>query len=250
MSPRNSGGPEAAPSAHEPPSGPVVARSLLRHQVVDILRHQLTNGVLAPGQHLLEQNLANALQISRGPVREALLQLETEGLILSDPHRGFQVIRPNLAYVVELYEFRAMLEGFAADAAAKVGDAELIVDLQSLIGEMERHAADGHLGEMLQRDMQFHQRIVEASGHQRVLRSWLQVKSQVILVVHLTSPAIQEDLRDPRALHEGIVMALADRDADAARAAATDHVLRVPAVLAERMGSDWESLTEVSSEWA
>ena len=218
-----------------------VHRSLLRNQVVNVLRDQLTTGVLSAGQHLMEQHLADALQISRGPVREAFLQLEAEGLIVSDPHRGFRVIRPNMAFVVELYDYRAMLEGWAAERVARDPDPLFVESLLSLVDDMDEIAEQGDIARLLHKDMEFHQRIVEAAGHSRLMESWLRVKAQVVLVAHLTSVAILTDLRDPRALHSGIASAIHDGDPARARAEVMEHILRVPVLLAQRIGDDWET---------
>ena len=87
--------------------------------VAEVLFQRLVNGELLPGERLGEVELAQELQVSRTPVREALLHLTTLGLLVKDTHRGARVAQPSLAELVQVYEVRESLEGTAAGLFAR-----------------------------------------------------------------------------------------------------------------------------------
>ena len=85
------------------------------------LRQDIQEGRLPPGARIVEQEIAERLEISRTPVREALRRLEEAGLIMQAPHRGLVVGSLDAQAVSELYEMREALEGAAAEMAARPG---------------------------------------------------------------------------------------------------------------------------------
>ena len=139
--------------------------------VLDALRERIVQARYAPGRHLATAELAAELQTSRTPVREALLLLESEGLVVSSRHRGFRVRPLTLQHISELYELRAHLESFAARKAAENVGADPLDDLPDLIGEMdgliatdELHAAPT-VERMMSTNVAIHDAIVRASGY-------------------------------------------------------------------------------------
>src|SRR5262245_51294874 len=87
------------------PLTPAVSPSLAE-TAANALRESIAQGTFAPGQHLREAELAEALQVSRGPVREALVQLEREGLVVLRRHRGAEVAQLSLTDIEEVYTLR------------------------------------------------------------------------------------------------------------------------------------------------
>ncbi len=94
-------------------------RTLLKSQVADLLRSQIINGHIPPGTPLVERGLAEALRISRVPVRDALLELEKEGLVVCTATNRRSVIRLSKRDIHELYEVRLQLEVLAVEQAAR-----------------------------------------------------------------------------------------------------------------------------------
>jgi DNA-binding GntR family transcriptional regulator len=110
--------------------------------VVEILREKILSGEIVAGQPLRQAALANELNVSRIPVREALLQLEAEGLVAFEPHKGATATKLSAAQVDELFELRAMIEGdllaaslvhITDDALAQAKD--ILVNLDSALGK-------------------------------------------------------------------------------------------------------------------
>ena len=94
-------------------------RKLLGDDVADRLREAILHGELSAGQRLREEELAERLQVSRGPVRDAFVSLEREGLIRSSRHRGVTVVELNLRDLHEIYTLRSALEPLAISLAAR-----------------------------------------------------------------------------------------------------------------------------------
>src|SRR6185312_15084547 len=104
----------------------VVAHRTIHDQVYQALYQAILQGRLEPGTRLIETDLGVALGVSRGPVREAIRRLESEGLVLTRAHRDTHVISLTGIDVIELYSVRAVLEGFAAVSALPALRAEYL----------------------------------------------------------------------------------------------------------------------------
>ncbi|GAB3438570.1 GntR family transcriptional regulator [Streptomonospora sediminis] len=154
----------------------------LGQEAADRVRDAIFAGVFPPGSALREVELAANLEVSRGSVREALAQLEQEGLVRSVWHRGSRVIDLSVTDVDEVYAVRAALERLAATTAARRIDAAGLADLDGLVAEMARGLDDGADGPaLLALDIAFHDRIYAAAGNQRLTDAWQAVRSQVYL---------------------------------------------------------------------
>jgi DNA-binding GntR family transcriptional regulator len=131
-------------------------------EVADCVREAIYAGVYAPGAPLREVELATVLRVSRGPVREALLRLEREGLVCSEWHRGTTVTTLSAEEVDELYSLRDVLEGLAVQRLIRhASDAEL----QAVGAAADRMdgAADKHT--TVQQDLDFHDAVFAAAHH-------------------------------------------------------------------------------------
>lgn len=122
----------ATPPAEVPPALSPVRRAAapLRRQVVDDLRRGIITGGLAPGARLIERDLTEMMGVSRTVIREALRQLESEGLIVTVPNKGPMVHKLSIAEANELYSIRAVLEGLAARLFVQNADALQIENLR------------------------------------------------------------------------------------------------------------------------
>ncbi|UOX92513.1 GntR family transcriptional regulator [Amycolatopsis sp. FBCC-B4732] len=184
----------------------------LADEVADRVRDAIFGGVYAPGSALREVELAEALGVSRGPVREALLKLEREGLVRSEWHRGTTVTALSDADVAELDSLRAALEQLAV--ALVVERAPGLAEVDAVVGRMER-AADVH--EMVRCDLAFHDAVYAAAGHRRLREAWEAIRSQVHLFL-LTRIGVEAEgyLDGIPAEHRELAEALRARDLDAA----------------------------------
>src|SRR6187200_1505806 len=130
-------------------------------QVVEILRSAIIMGTYEPGERLIEATLSTELGTSRGPVREALRQLENEGLVMSFPYRGAVVLGVSDEEVQEvLIPIRLTLERYSfVHAATRMTDADF-AELGKEIWVMEQAAKAGDLEKMVEADLRFHDVVI------------------------------------------------------------------------------------------
>src|SRR5207249_12223220 len=133
----------------------------------ELIREAIVDGRLPPGRRLKEEELARELGISRTPVREALLMLQAEGVVDAAPNRGAVVRSHDSDDLEDLYQLRALLEGYAARrAAANISD-ESIADLRASCERFEGLIA-GDVQELVKENLFFHNVILDASQSRRV----------------------------------------------------------------------------------
>ena len=152
--------------------------------VVPAIRQMITTGVLPQGEHLREAELAAALGMSRGPVREALVELAREGLVVLRRHRGAQVITLTTEDAEEVYTLRRALERLAVERACGRLTADHLAELDAILDRMQQLDADYSPALAVELDLAFHDALVRAAGHSRLERSWQQVRSQIAMFLH------------------------------------------------------------------
>jgi DNA-binding GntR family transcriptional regulator len=150
----------------------VPVHSQLWESVLSSLRLAIVKGSLAPGTHLVEADLAALLNVSRGPVREALTRLEHEGLIVNYPYRGKFVADISPEDVHEVYDLRRMLEGRALELLVGHLDDEQLALLRRLSEQMAEALNDGQVETFADLDVEFHQMLVAMSHRERLLQIW------------------------------------------------------------------------------
>ncbi|MFE9727157.1 GntR family transcriptional regulator [Streptomyces sp. NPDC005794] len=150
----------------------------LADEVADRIREAIFSGAYAPGAPLREVELSGVLQVSRGPVREALRVLEREGLVHCAWHRGTVVTTLSAEDVAELDSLRGALEDLAVHQAITHASEEDLVAIEKAAGLME-HTTDPH--DMVRLDIAFHDAVFAATGHQRLAAAWESIRCQVHL---------------------------------------------------------------------
>ena len=142
-------------------------------QVVAHVKEAIRSGRLSPGQRLLESELTSRLGMSRGPVREALAQLQVEGFIDVEPHRGARVHQMSRAEMTDLFHVRALLAGDAARlAAAHIDAGHNRARLRSELQRQRTLRANGDLAAYAAANVEFHTLVDEMCGN-RLLASLL-----------------------------------------------------------------------------
>jgi DNA-binding GntR family transcriptional regulator len=188
-----------------------VAHRTLAMEVADRIRDSILRGRLRPGAMINQVELAGKLGVSRGPLREALRQIEEEGLVANLPYRGCLVVPMTHQDVRELYSLRAALEEFAVGLFLQRAQPEHVEELEALLIQL-RAPADGQPFPHLTRtDLRFHTRIVELSGHGRVLRIWQKELGHIrraLALLHHVDP----DLRMMEGNHRPIMAAIRSGD--------------------------------------
>ena len=209
------------------PSGGLKDHPSLQERAYQLVRGAILDGAYQPGERLFEAAIAEALGISRNPVREAVRRLQQEGLVEVRPRSGVFVASLSIEEARDLYRIRAALEGVAAAfAAVRMTDEE--VDGLRLILERMRHpggASDGAITEVVE---EFHAAI-RVAAHSPPLETLLdQVFAQVRRSKNI---AFAVDITTAFADHSRLFELLSRRDADAAERLMHDHVLEAYARL-------------------
>jgi DNA-binding GntR family transcriptional regulator len=186
----------------------------LADEVADSIRDAIFTGAYPLGAQLRELELAAALEVSRGPVREALLRLEREGLVRSEWHRGATVMTLSAEDVAELDSLRGALEQLAVERVVRHASDEDLAPVEQAAKSMAR-VEDGHT--MVRLDIRFHDAVYAATGHRRLMQAWYGIRSQVHLFLLTRIGISAEDyLSHIPGEHDELVAALRARDADAA----------------------------------
>ncbi|WP_109005365.1 GntR family transcriptional regulator [Streptomyces rishiriensis] len=150
----------------------------LADEVADRIREAIFSGAYAPGAPLREVELSGVLQVSRGPVREALRVLEREGLVHCAWHRGTVVTTLSEEDVAELDSLRGALEDLAVQQVIAHASDESLAVIEKAVGVMDR-TTDPHA--MVRLDIAFHDAVFAATGHQRLVAAWETIRCQVHL---------------------------------------------------------------------
>lgn len=144
-----------------------------RQQVVEHLRSEILTGRYEPGERLIETAISEELATSRGPVREALRQLEHEGLVVSVPYRGAVVVEVSDEEVQEvLIPIRLTLESFSFQKALELMTDDDFAELGKQLWIMEEGARRSDLQQVVEADLRFHELVISASGRPHTMQVW------------------------------------------------------------------------------
>lgn len=197
----------------------------LTQTAYDEISKWLLNGELKPGEALVETELAERLQISRTPVREALLKLSKEGLIEIFPGRGAFVSRITLKDMKELYEIREALEGIAARLASQQVDVSELHKFQVMFDQAEKAKSDDdYLKKINVAGDKLHDYIIATCGNDRIIqiintyRTMLQKERQIASSI---PGRIEKSFQE----HKAILEALLAKDPDLAERAMRKHIV-------------------------
>ncbi|KQN72678.1 MULTISPECIES: GntR family transcriptional regulator [unclassified Devosia] len=205
----------------------------LRVSVADIIRQAILNGTMKPGTPVVEMALAEQLQVSRAPVREAIQILEADGLIESEPYKGKRVKPLTLKEVEELYSLREQFEAFAI---------RRVVERQVDVSELRRHsdamfeaAERGDLAALNTADEAFHRTLIRLADHQLMLSFWDNLYMRIRQIMALRNSA-NRDLRAVARNHPPIIEAIENRDMIRAISLISDHTRSASQITPEELG--------------
>lgn len=198
-------------------------RSNLRQLALIALRRAITTGELAPGTHLVETDLSEKLQISRGTLREAMRQLQQEGLITPGSRGRLAVRHLGAADVRDIFQVRAALEGLAARMLCEKDDRDAVVrELEDGLRRMEESAGED-LDERIEADLNFHQTLCSLTGNKTLLHSWKSLEGSIRMSVMYAGVDQALSNMSPRR-HTSIVAAIKMGDAPGAVRAVEHHM--------------------------
>lgn len=185
----------------------------LREQVAEEIRTAIIEGRLKPNDHVTEAGLTRQLGVSRTPVREALIILEQEALIVFVPNRGSFVRAFNEEDIEALFSMRTTLENFAAELIITQLQDDDYAHLQHLIDLQKSYITANDYKQVRSTDMAFHQYVIERTGHPVVIRNWREIVAQIAAVLYVRAEA-KPDYDEYLAIadHMAILNAFRSRD--------------------------------------
>jgi DNA-binding GntR family transcriptional regulator len=185
------------------------------------LRAEIREGALPPGTRVREKDVAERLEISRTPVREALRRLEADGFLTFEPHRGMIVVQLDHQSMMELYAMREVLEGTAAALAARHASAAEITVLFEMVEQETGISHDP--AQLAAHNAQFHQTLFHAAHNRYLLKTANALRDSMALMrgTTMTVPGRANTALEE---HSALAHAIKSRNSEAAEAAARSHI--------------------------
>jgi DNA-binding GntR family transcriptional regulator len=200
-------------------------KRVLAEDVAARMRTAILQGYFAPGERLREEQLANALGVSRGPIREALVQLERQGLVVINRNRGAVVAQLSREDLEELYTLRLAIEELAVRRATRFADADAIAALDTIVVRIEDAFARGVTeSEAAELDLALHDLIYRTARHRRLEETWANMRPQIHILL-LSRNVAHGDFREMLLTsHQELVGAMRDQDEERAVAFIREHI--------------------------
>ena len=212
----------------------IMTQPNLVEQVRDAVLDEITSGQLAPGERIIQEQIAQALGVSRQPVQQALMLLRNQGVLQDAPGRGLIVAPLDTEHVSHMYDMRAVIEGLACRRAAQM-NAERAAELGPAVIEAGRKAvASGSVAKMIAADMKFHEFLYTLSGNPLVapaLATHLTYTQRVMGEVLLRD----EKPRDIWNQHAQILNAICRQDAELAESLVRQHITQAAGFMVSRL---------------
>lgn len=195
----------------------------LREVVCETLREAIVDGVLKPGERLMEIQLAEELGVSRTPVREAIRKLELEGFVVMIPRRGTYVADMSIKDINEVYEVRTALDVLAAGLAAERITEEELEQMERLLVQIGEYIEQGDMDKIVEVDSQFHDILYRASRNDRLVGIINNLREQLTRFRSI-SMSYPGRLKNTLEEHSRMVEALAARNSELAQQLAVEHM--------------------------
>jgi DNA-binding GntR family transcriptional regulator len=207
------------------------------------LRAAIVEGVLKPGERLMEIQLAEELGVSRTPVREAIRKLELEGFVVMVPRRGTYVADLSIRDVNEVYEVRTALDILAAGLAAERITEEELEQMERILVQIGKYIEEGNMEAIVDADGQFHDILYQASRNDRLVGIINNLREQLTRFRSI-SMAYPGRLKNTLEEHSRLVEAIAMRDADLAKRLAAEHMENAEQTLLQDMNERRQKTNE------
>lgn len=212
---------------------PLVNRTL-SDQVAESLQKLILSGEIAPGEQLVEAEIAQHFETSRNPVREALRKLERTGLVVGQAYKGFTVVELSPADIIGIYEVRLALENVALERIARHEDATALDRLTDSVEEIKKAAQEGDLWAVIEKELSFHDLMCELSGNRQLIETYRSISPRIRLVLAFDNSSY-DDLMEIGREHDPLLEALAMGDAEQAKALLHEHIMMGIEPLLERL---------------
>jgi DNA-binding GntR family transcriptional regulator len=203
-----------------------VSQRTLSDESTDRLRAAIRNGTLAPGARLVEQDLAEMLEVSRIPVREAIQRLVEEGLVTKIPHRGAFVYLPTRKEIEEISSLRVVLESFIVERAIERWQPEHELSLRQIVDEMRTAASQRDFVQLYEQDYRFHYILWEIADHSIMLEVVSSLRSRISRFLYEANGALPTDqLTSHVDSHDNLIEIIKNGNVAVAQDEMTTHVL-------------------------
>ncbi len=156
-------------------------RAQIKRQILD----QVLGGHLEPGTRLIETTLSTQLQVSRAPLREALRELVDQGILVSEPYKGFRVRPVSERDLTELYSMRTALEKFAFSLAWSKRSDETLADLDMRYENLKSVRSTSDQAKAIEREIAFHGWVYELTDHRLLQSHWTRLSQLVRIYMSL-----------------------------------------------------------------
>lgn len=193
-------------------------------EVTDRLREDILAGRYKDGDHLTERDLAERFGLSRGPIRDALRQLQGEGLVQLIPRRGARVATLSKTDAAQVIEIRQALEPVAVRFLLAHGDPERLAVLNDILRQMEKAAEDNDWAALVAIDMDFHESIFRLAGSPLLMRTWEGLRVPLLQTFRMHRQFYESGAHVYQT-HRQFFDALASGDLGRAEQAAREHVV-------------------------
>ncbi|MDQ6419724.1 GntR family transcriptional regulator [Paenibacillus sp. LHD-117] len=202
----------------------ILEKQNISEDLVQLIKQQILDGELNPGDRIIETKFAKDLGISQTPVREAIRLLSGEGIVTIVPNKGPLVRAFHMKDVFEVYSLRAVYEGLAIRLAVKNASDEDIRHLQEFYESMEAKLNDNSVPSLLKDSLYIHQSIISLSRHERLIHMYKTISFQIALVNRMlgSTSTKQKEVEQ----HWELIDALNRRDADYAEGIMRAHIHR------------------------
>jgi DNA-binding GntR family transcriptional regulator len=206
------------------PEKPVIQGST-KQRIAEHLRRRIRTGSLKPGERIIELDMAEALGVSRGSVREALLSLAREGFVTIIPYRGAIVPMLDSRRFKALQEFRIVLEEFAVSRLTSIGDTNDFRRLEHGVSLIRKHLAAADIAAAIEADLKVHELLVQLAQNPFLSRSYSELLNEFRLYIRLTY-SYSEDLDAVADEHDAVILAMSKGREAKARAIIRTHIER------------------------
>ena len=198
----------------------------LRDHVERLVRNAILDGSFTAGERLVESAIAEQLNVSRAPVREALASLERDGVVVHVPRRGYSVIEFTDKDVAEIYSLRLLLETEALRRAMGRATDQDLAEMQQIVDELGQAALEQREPErIVALDLSFHESLCRMADHTRLYATWRSTSTQAQVLIGLTSRTHYHRPEHPKELHQRILEAIRAEDLEGGVALLSDHIL-------------------------
>jgi DNA-binding GntR family transcriptional regulator len=209
---------------------PISRAKSLKEQAYEILKGMIVTGRLEQDKLHNEKRLAEALGVSRTPVREALLELSREGMIVFFPGRGFEVRKFTLQEIQEVFEVRRIIEGHVIQTISERLTEADVQQIDRLIAKLGRLAGKNDRAAFIETDKEFHQFLASRMGNRQIQTILMGLRDQIHLM-GIQALEYYDRMQQVIQEHRRIYSALRDKDGERARDEMLLHLRNTESIL-------------------